>query len=172
MTERINVDNLYAKELAAKDMRLYRGWGYTVLKDLVHKSREEQILKFTPNDAARRFSDVEAAESWCRDDGRTLYTLYDHNIDLAGIIWYSHSPKPELDADYTFAIRMYDIARGRKLAQGFMNAVHSDWSWRNRRENVWLETDTDNATARHLYEQFGYEQVDETDGRVTMLYKS
>lgn len=174
MTERFRIDNLHTRQLSENNLALYRGWGHTVLRDLVAKSTEQHILKYTPNDAARRFLDMDAALGWVQSNDRTLYTLYDYDDtrDLAGVIWYSHSPRGDVDADYTFAIRMYESSRGKKLAQGFMRAAHADWAWHNRNQNVWLETDTDNMAARHLYEQFGYKQVGKENGRVTMLYNS
>jgi phage terminase large subunit-like protein len=43
------------------------------------------------------------------DDGQT-----------AGMIWYTETPREDLDARYTFGIRMYERTRGKKFVEGFM----------------------------------------------------
>jgi len=62
-------------------------------KQLVEKSRQPNILKYTPKDAAQRFSDQDALERW-RAGGREIHWLLGPGNDLAGIIWYGQKPFP------------------------------------------------------------------------------
>lgn len=168
MSERIQVENKYASEIVDTGFRIYRGWGHSMIQDIIARSQEDHIRRFTPNDAERRFKTPESTQEWLSDEARTVYTLNDGQV--AGMIWYTETPREDLDARYTFGIRMYEKTRGKKLAEGFMRAVHSDFATLTRNPRVWLETGTDNAAALHLYEKFGYQEVSRTDERVTMVY--
>lgn len=170
MSELIRVNNDNAQELKDRGFILYKGWNQSLACDLVAKSTEERIVQDTPNDALKRFSTARAADDWHNTGQRTMYSLYGRS--LAGVIWYDIRPRQDIDAEYTFAIRLYDEARGRRLARGFMQAAHQDFARLKRNLAVWLETNVDNTAARHLYDGFGYETIGEEDGRVTMVYRS
>lgn len=148
---------------------------------LIQKSRQEPILKYTPKDASERFADHEALDKW-RAGGREIYWLLGDQNDLAGIIWYGKKPFP-LDIDLpekpgeTFAIRLYDGYAGHHLAVPFMRQslrLHVAAA-RDRGEpvpGIWLETDTDNPAALKVYGRFGYHEVSRDDKRVTMVLPS
>lgn len=168
MTEKLQIQNEYTPEITEKGFAVCRGWSQHMVQELIERSREAPILHFTPNDAERRFKTPESTEAWLSDESRTVYTL--DNGQTAGMIWYTETPREDLDARYTFGIRMYERTRGKKLAEGFMRAVHADFAEIAHSPRVWLETGTDNAAALHLYAKFGYQEVDRTDERVTMVY--
>lgn len=71
--------------------------------------------------------------------------------------------------DYTFAIRMYDIARGRGLSKDFALATIADFQSHVDTHSTWLETDTRNTAAVHLYNQLGYRTVNIHDARLVMM---
>ena len=144
-----------------------RGWSDELADQLVSASREPQIVRYTPNDAAERFSTPEAAQEWYERKQPTIYAL-SRAAELAGVIWYSHRPRPELAADHTFAIRMYDSARGKGLAVPFMTVAEADFRNIAHPDGIWLETDMDNSVARNLYRKIGYKVVAASPARITM----
>ena len=87
-----------------------------MVQELIERSQEAPILHFTPNDAARRFKTLESTEAWLSDESRTVYTLDDGQT--AGMIWYTETLREDLDARYTFGIRMERTLVARSLLKG------------------------------------------------------
>lgn len=143
-------------------------WSAELAQQLVEHSTEATIKTFTPRDATERFPSVEAANEWYKRKEPTLYALF-RAASLAGIVWYSARSHPQLDATHTFAIRLYDNARGQGLARPFMAYCEEDFRAHTPDARVWLETDKDNVAARRLYNALGYKAVSKSAGRVTML---
>lgn len=153
----------------------------------------EQLLHFSLNDSSVseqtsdpiRFKDKDAYEKWLKK-GRTVHTLTNAQEDLLGIIWYGQEDFPN-EADFieefdpneygvTFAIRIYEKARGKKLSQHFMRAslesfVNSDDHKKIERQGIWLETSITNNAAVTSYTKFGYKQVSKPNhhGRILMI---
>jgi len=63
------------------------------------------ILSF-PRDYRERFIDGVATNYWQQPVDKCIYEL-ERGAVLDGVIWYSHKPRSELDAERTFAIKMY-----------------------------------------------------------------
>lgn len=147
-------------------------------RQLVEKSRQPNILKFTPKDASKRFGDEEMFKKWLAAD-REIYWLVGEDNDLAGIIWYGKKDFP-LDIDTpekpteTFAIRLYDGYSGHGLAVPAMRQtlrmhVRAARKRGEQPAGIWLETDDDNPAALHVYTKFGYHEVHRGEGRVAMV---
>ena len=168
MSELMPVVNEFSHELNDRGFAVNRGWNDELANALIMKSREDQMLQAVPRDASERFADVVSAEAWYTRTDRLVYSLGE-TATLSGLIWFGYSPRPELHADYTFAIRLYENARGAKLSLPFMRAAHADFH-HARSSAVWLETDRDNDVAKNLYIKFGYE-VMATDDRIVMTYR-
>jgi ribosomal protein S18 acetylase RimI-like enzyme len=168
----VRVDQESAEPLESAGFTIYRGWSEDLAQRLVERSREDEMLRWVPRDAAERFVDADAAHEWYRSKERVVYSLARRAI-LGGVIWFSHAPREEYEAEYTFAIRMYEDSRGQRAAGPFMAASHGDLeeSYGNV-GNIWLETDADNLAALKLYVRQGYEIVDEKEGRITMLRRA
>lgn len=149
---------------------LYRGWDDKLASNLVQRSTDADIIEWTPRDHRDRFTNKETADTWFhRTSPRIIYSLF-HASELAGVIWYSHAPRIDLAADYTMAIRLYTPARGKGLASPLLRATETDL--RQVTDNItgiWLETDEANVAARHSYTHAGYQEVDATAGRITMV---
>lgn len=150
----------------------------SVEKQLVQKSSQPNILRFTPKDHKKRFGDIDMLRKW-KSKGRIVHWLLGPNDDLAGIIWYGESAFP-LDIDLhekpneTFAIRLYDGYVGHGLAKPFM--VQSLIILVSQKKKtganispIWLQTDVDNPAAIAAYSKFGYEEVARDEKRVTMV---
>jgi ribosomal protein S18 acetylase RimI-like enzyme len=168
MNELIPVHNEYTSDLEMAGYSLYKGWNPDMVTDLINHSHEAHIREFTPDDIDRRFTDHQAAMQWRADSRPTMYPLY-KDEELMGVIWYSTRRRDDLDADYTFAIRMYEAARGKKLAAGFMKAVQWDFDQEKGVCNIWLKVKKHNEAARNLYEKAGYHTVSEDEESVVMV---
>ena len=145
---------------------------------LVQKSQQENIAKFTPNDFAKRFGSIEMLKKW-QSKGRKLFWLLGPGQDLAGIIWYGEDELPfELDGDEkpneTFAIRIYEGYNGKGLSNPFMTQSLKVYVDEKLKQNeklpiIWLQTDTDNIPALKSYTKFGFKEVRRDEKRVTMV---
>lgn len=131
-------------------------------------------MQHTPNDAAKRFSDVDAANSWHESDKSPhVYSLRDRTSnELAGLAWFRWKQHDMLTPEYnaTFAIRLYDNARGKHLSYPFAANIHTDFQLHQANElaGLWLETDTDNVAAQQLYHKLGYVAVSRDKDRIVM----
>lgn len=163
------ITNTYTDSIDGRGFHVYKGWNSSIAEEIVKASTQPHIIASTPNDYTKRFRDVYSANAWNSERKRSVYTL--RSIGLAGLIWYDVRPRPDIGADYTFAIRMYEEAVGKKLSLVFMNAAHTDFSAEKGNPAVWLETDETNHIAVHLYNKFGYQLVDNSNGRLTMVYR-
>jgi hypothetical protein len=145
---------------------------------LVAKSKQPHVLKFTPHDAGDRFSTFESIQERKRTKKRDYYWLLGENHDLGGIIWFG--PKtfpisldlPEHPID-TFAIRIYENYLGKGLAKPFFEqALSIEYSRRQERGqsmSLWGVTDTDNATALATYTKVGFERIHDEAGRTYLV---
>jgi ribosomal protein S18 acetylase RimI-like enzyme len=165
-----HIENEHTAELTANGLSIYKGWNDTVASELAARSKEPEIVKWAPRDRNERFTNITAANNWHREGSRTVYTLHKDSA-VVGIIWFSYSLKPELQADYTLAVRMYDQVRGRGYTRAFMTAVHDDFR-KEYQGNIWLVTDADNERAQKMYEHHGYRKVGIDNGRTLMQQKS
>jgi uncharacterized cofD-like protein len=143
--------------LPAGDNLVLRGLTATLREQLVSKSQEENIARWTPKDASERFPSIEAVGSRVTDTD--MYALIERSktgaVDLAGLIWFSERPKH--GCSHTFAIRMYDGYVGKGLASEFADVAIKDFqSLHPKEQSIWLRVDIANRAARHLYEKLGF----------------
>jgi ribosomal protein S18 acetylase RimI-like enzyme len=154
-------------QLRSRGFRIERGWSDELAAQLVEASQQAEIRRFTPSDAQERFATILSAHEWYDAKQPTVYALA-RSAQLAGVLWFSHRPRPDLEADHTFAVRMYDSARGKGLAEPFIQAAESDFRLLSQPQAIWLETDMDNSRARNLYHKLGYKVVKACSARITM----
>jgi len=141
----------------------------------------EQLIEFSQTDSdvqkytsdKSRFQDKTSFSQWLQQ-GRIIYTLIDTNNNLLGIIWFGQKnpPSENIKANFTFAIRIYNSARGQGLSQEFMKIAFNDLrsDHQNSRINgFWLETSIDNFAAIHTYKKFGFKQIDQKDNKIIMV---
>jgi len=161
----------FSRKLVIDDerLRILKGWHNTLAEQLVIASGDDEIIKRTPRDHNERFASAEAANEWYARDEHIVYSLA-QAANLAGIIWFTKYDTPVIEnADYTFAIRMYEGARGKGLAGNFARAVLLDFEATESGSDVWLETDTDNDAALHLYESLGFAPISSAKTRTKMV---
>ena len=163
------IENPHTDKLEEKGLGLYRGWNDDLANVLIELSKQPHIAQSTPNDTLSRFRNLPAARNWHDLGRRSVYTLQSDEIE--GLIWYDVRPRRDIEADYTFAIRMYESSRGKKLAHGFMQAAHYDFAESKGNPTVWLDVDHGNPAARHLYDKFGYVADHQEGDRTVMVYR-
>lgn len=120
---------------------------------------DSQIIKNTSDKT--RFADLSAYKSWFTQKKPTIYTLTDKSNHLYGLIWFESD---------TFAIRLYDKARGQGLSYDFMKQAFDDF----KPKNVWLKCSADNIPANLTYKKFGFKQTTEPDenNKIIMVLKN
>lgn len=121
---------------------------------ILHTNTDPEIKQYT--DDSNRFSTLENFQSWlCKR--RKIFTLTDEDGLLHGIIWFGKKP---VSPDYTntFAIRIYQSARGTRVAYFFMERVFEKFinSPDYDGKGFWLEVKHSNNKAVRLYEKFGF----------------
>ena len=146
------------------------GWNEWVMNGLVSRSREPEMQKWVPRDFSERFADFESAKKWGNRDEHIVYSLV-IDEELAGIVWFTRYDEPKYEnADFTFAIRMYEKSRGKGLSSLFAGTAIADLEKSHGYTGkIWLETDTDNEIALKLYSRLGFERVSEHGKRVVLI---
>lgn len=161
--------SLPTPDTISQDFTLYRGWDDQLASELVQRSTDVDIIKWTPRDHLERFANQEAANIWFhRISPRIVYSLY-HASGLAGIIWYSHAPRTDVPENYTMAIRLYSPAKGQHLATPLLLATEKDLVQTTEDiAGIWLETDSNNEAAKRSYSRAGYSEASRDNHRITM----
>lgn len=109
--------------------------------------------------------------------------MSDPEGNLMGIVWLGEEQIPSKDfmVDFnedefgiTFAIRIYEGARGKGLANRFMKEAiaifKSTEKYRGfKNKGIWLEVTHDNIPAVRAYERSGFKRVTDPDGSDKIL---
>ena len=165
------VDTPSAQELGREGLTVSEGWSLEVGRALMEGARQPHVMDKTPRDALERFPTMRRAKEWFRDEEKQplLYSIADSAI--GGAIWFSKQTTEKTDAEWTFAIRMYEGLSGRGFAGRFLDAAHEDLrELTGYKGNVWLTTSSvDNDPAITLYLNHGYRIINHTDNRFKMI---
>lgn len=159
------------------------------------KKQALELVKYTNTDPlilehtqdTNRFKDFDTYKEWLKKN-RNLYALTDKTDKLMGIIWFGKKRMPKgnhysqsINTNHysiTFAIRLYEHARGKGLAKKFIKAawqiyINSDEYLNNHANGLWLETNINNFAAVKAYKRVGFVLVSKPDlnGQVLMIQK-
>jgi len=153
-----------------KDVFIQQGIIDCQINQLIEYSHTDpDVQKFTSDPT--RFKDRDSFNQWL-SSGRIIYTLFDKNNNLLGIIWFGQKEPPvPMDANFTFAIRIFGPARGQGLSQIFMKTAFIDLLKNQIKSKItgfWLETSVDNFSAIHVYEKFGFKKIDQKGNKIAM----
>lgn len=146
--------------------------GYKQVKDLLHYSKKDTLVKqFT--DDAKRFASLQIFRKWRVD--KKIYTLVSKKGVLVGIIWFSNKPNLK-KYPFSFAIRIYPPARGGGFAKHFMKTAFNKFKktkeFRNSKyKGFWLSTKKDNEQAIKLYTLFGFKLLKQESDKLIMVYE-
>lgn len=189
MTEQTldQIVSIHSKDTALEYF-LYSGiHASSVLSLIAHsQGQDEAVTHFTSD--KKRFADHDAFEKWLQK-GRSIYTLLSKSTSqFAGIVWFGPEPMPVTPQIFssvdpsnfgaTFAIRLYDEARGKGLALPFMKETFSHFMNTVRyaelsSPNFWLETSSGNTSAITTYTHFGFSLAAAPDeqSKIMMVYQ-
>lgn len=160
----------FDSRLRAAGFHVYSDWNDQLASEMVEASTETAIITTTPRDHLERFSNPDTAQQWFEKTERSIYSLRS-SLGLAGIFWLS--TEPYRSAEQTIAIRLYDQARGKRLAIDFAKtALYHNERWLGHTTDTWLETGVTNLTAQHTFERLGYNPIVDPktpDGRLRMI---
>lgn len=139
--------------------------------ELINYSKvDTEIIKNTSD--PKRFKNEKSFIDWQKKK-RSIYTLVDEMNSLCGIMWFGRKDLPSdyiypnnlntADYIFTFAIRLYGVARGKKLAGEFMKHAfdlftHTIEFKNSSSKGFWLEVGSDNLPAIKAYMAFGFEK--------------
>ncbi len=137
---------------------------YKIVRNL-DENLVRQILGFSKNDieirrnttdfveGKGRFANTENFEKWLKKE-RSMFLFLDGNGDLLGLIWFGKEISQVSgleDYNSTFAIRLYEKARGKKLAQKFIEQSVGQYLQENTNAKIWLSSEEKNYIANNLY---------------------
>ena len=132
---------------------------------------DPEATKFTSDPI--RFANRLTFHQW-QQQGRIIYTLSDSQKNLLGIIWFGQKDPPvKINANFTFAIRIYGSARGQGLSQEFMKIAFNDLLKNQKNSHItaiWLETKQKNFAATHVYQKFGFKKIKDHQDSVVMIW--
>jgi len=152
--------------------RVYEGITDSQIDQLISYTQSDPLVsKFTSD--RKRFLNRDMFTVW-REKKRSIYTLADQNGTLAGIMWFGrkeispsvvvHIPRKSADYGITFAIRLYQNARGKHLAGKFMRFVFQAFKQTATYQTIphngiWVKTSVDNLPAVCAYRSLGFKEV-------------
>ena len=153
-----------------KDVFVQQGIIDCQIDQLIEYSHTDpDVKKFTSDPT--RFQNRTAFNKWL-EQGRIIYTLIDKQNNLLGIIWFGQKEPPiQMDANFTFAIRIFGPARGQSLSQIFIKTAFIDLLKNQIKSKItgfWLETSVDNFAAIHVYEKFGFQKIAQKENKIVM----
>jgi RimJ/RimL family protein N-acetyltransferase len=148
----------------------------------LNEDHQQQLLDFSQNDQeiventgdTTRFATPEKMNEWLSGP-RIFYVLTpkEKPNEMSGLIWFSREELPIEVTDqatqkvlWTFAVRLYQRARGRHLSSPYMKKAFEQFWQHSPTEPVWLSTKATNTIAQKIYEKFGFSLLGEKDGRL------
>lgn len=150
-----------------KDVFIQQGILDCQIDQLINFSNTDpEVKKFTSDPI--RFRDLDSFKKWLQQ-GKIIYTLTNKQQNLLGIIWFSQKNPPiKINANFTFAIRIYPPARGQGLSFIFLKTAFDDISKSksvSNIKNVWLEVSEDNKPAIKTYKKIGFKVFSESTNK-------
>jgi ribosomal protein S18 acetylase RimI-like enzyme len=139
------------------------------IRQLLSYTREDKLVRTQTHDFDR-FKSKKTFSTW-KARGKTIYTLISRNGKLLGIVWFSR--KQFKNYRFTFAIRVYQPARGKKISGKFLETTYLDFKTTHKKPGLWLKTGKNNIRALKLYRRFGFKHIEETTkGEILMILKN
>lgn len=166
-------------------LRINSGLTNHQIQQLIQYSNTDQAIKKYSSDQDR-FKNRAAYNHWFAQ-GKSIYSMQNEQNKLLGLVWFGSSslPRIKLKATYshlptghyqlTFALRVYDQARGRGLAKKLtamsLTIYLNSEIYRQMEPNgIWLETFKHNLAAVKTYSPF-FKQISlpDKEGKIVMI---
>ncbi len=153
-----------------------KGLNVALAEQLVKQSKDPVVHYYCPSDGVGpynipgktiRFEDVTAVEKWQSKQRLSLplvKQIGDSGLQLAGFGWMGPgvpgADEPQIDgAKTTFAVRLYELARGQGMATPYTRAIIEAHDQQYGSDGVWLEAWGDNVRAVSSYKKVGFSEV-------------
>ncbi len=164
------------------DLKITQGITSAQIQELIKFSNTDELILKTTNDSVR-FKNEKAVKDWMKKD-RKIFTLTNSTEKLLGIIWFGIEalPRNKIFTEkvnpenyvFTFAIRLYDEARGKGNAGPFLNEGMKRFKKTvefktSKSKGFWLETFLKNERAIKTYSSFGFKKISNEDGNGKIL---
>jgi hypothetical protein len=140
------------------EFELSRGFDEKVAARVVALSKQPGIVATAPRDASERFPDVATAMEWYQSSPDRIFYSLGYHAHLAGIIWFTKTSM--LDAERTFAIRVYEPFGGHGLGTNFAKAAHHDLA-EDYGGSLWADIHVDNIPSQKLARNVGYLRIED-----------
>jgi len=169
-------------ETSIGKLKIKEGITKSQVKELIHFSNSDSLIqKFTTDQV--RFKDVVTYNKRLKNKIRTYYTLSDDGGKLLGITWFGPKNMPDWfdkKPDYegyiiTFAIRLYDGARGIGIGHIFLSEtlnlyLNSPQYKDHGGGKLWCLLEKSNKAAVRVYKKSGFRSYNKNEGdKILML---
>src|SRR5688572_23736118 len=115
------------KRSAFSRLKIQNGIQEKQIDQLIEYTNSDKLVKTQTNDLSR-FKNKDTFLDWI-ERKRIINTLIDSNENLLGLIWFSKSILPKrADYPFTFAIRIYGMARGKGFGLPFMKYAFKEFN--------------------------------------------
>ncbi|MFH2118273.1 MAG: GNAT family N-acetyltransferase [Candidatus Paceibacterota bacterium] len=169
---------------AGNQFSLWQGLNESHQQQVVAAAKNDPlVIKFTSD--PQRFASLAKLKTWLA--GERIVCALTPKLSpnkLVGLAWFFHeslsiddlsrpsplsSNLPIKPSHWTFGIRLYGDARGKRLSLPLMRKAFAHFWQKHPQESVWLSTAADNLVAHKVYERFGFEFLGEKDNRFFYL---
>lgn len=151
------------------DLIIQHGITDKQIEQLIHLTKTDEHIHAHTHDR-KRFASIEAFKDW-RKKKRDIFVLTDPTNELLGLIWFSKKTIPDHisadDFETTFAIRIYQKVRGKKLSYFFMKHSFEKMGV----SKAWLSVKKTNQVAINLYTKFGFRKQKNIGESTIMTYE-
>ncbi len=163
MTESIGSVTLQTEDGQEK-LQIVTNWTQEQQQQIIELTkRDSQVCKLT--DDPDRFADQETLTQWLASRDRSTYAVLDLENQVVGSVWVTlkqceNSAIPE-EFGCTFAIRLYEKARGAGLAVPVLHIVithfiNGQMYKESQHPGFWLRIKMGNEPAYRTYSRFGF----------------
>jgi hypothetical protein len=158
--------SVFQGELNERGLTIMSGLTTNIADQLVECSKDP-LIQFCKNDAAKRFASRDSVEEWLQKNRMPLplvRTAGSGAFELAGFGWMGPGApsdgEPEITgASITFAVRLYEAARGAGNALPYTRGIVVAHQLLHGVGGEWLEAWGDNVAALRPYQQAGFVEV-------------
>lgn len=147
-------------------MNIKEGLNDKEIEKIIEITKVDSLIqKFTHD--SNRFKNKNEIREWKKD--KKIYLLYD-NENICGIVWFSkRDNKLAKGYPFTFAIRVYEHARGKGVSEYFMEKVFRLFDPKKEKK-YWLSTKVENKVAIHIYNKFGFKNKWQSKEEIIMVF--